>query len=133
MDQTQPQVQNQTTNTKLTFEDNVIKKIAGITANDIDGIISLSGNVFSELTDKMTSGDDPTKGVSVDVGEKQVAIKMDATIEYGRSAQKVFDQVFAKVKAALKEMTGLSLVDFELHVNDIKTKKELSDKQKQSN
>lgn len=94
----------------------------------MDGIVSLDGNVFSELTNKITPGeDDPKTGINVDVGEKQVAIKMDATIEYGQNAQKVFEKVFVKVKAAIKEMTGLSVVDFELHVNDIKTKKELSD------
>ncbi|KRO10149.1 hypothetical protein IV59_GL002170 [Paucilactobacillus hokkaidonensis] len=125
MDQTQTENQP---NMKLTFEDDVIKKITGITANEVDGIVSLDGNVFSELTNKITPGeDDPKTGINVDVGEKQVAIKMDATIEYGQNAQKVFEKVFVKVKAAIKEMTGLSVVDFELHVNDIKTKKELSD------
>lgn len=121
MDQTQTENQP---NMKLTFEDDVIKKITGITANEVDGIVSLDGNVFSELTNKITPGeDDPKTGINVDVGEKQVAIKMDATIEYGQNAQKVFEKVFVKVKAAIKEMTGLSVVDFELHVNDIKTKK----------
>ncbi|WP_137597632.1 Asp23/Gls24 family envelope stress response protein [Paucilactobacillus kaifaensis] len=127
----QPQTQTQEPNKKLTFEDDVIKKIAGITADEVEGIVSLDGNVFTELTEKITSGEDKTKGIEVDVGEQQVAINMDATIEYGRSAQKVFDQVFTRVKSSIKEMTGLTLVDFELHINDIKTKKELADKQKE--
>jgi Uncharacterized protein conserved in bacteria len=42
--------------TNLTFDDQVIKKIAGITANQVDGIVSLDGNVFSELTDRITDG-----------------------------------------------------------------------------
>ena len=39
---------------KLTFDDQVIEKIAGITANQVPGIISLDGNMFSEFTDKLT-------------------------------------------------------------------------------
>ncbi len=60
---------------KLTFDDQVIEKIAGITANQVPGIISLDGNMFSEFTDKLTQGTDKTKGIEADVGEKQVAIK----------------------------------------------------------
>ena len=43
---------------KLTFDDQVIEKIAGITANQVPGIISLDGNMFSEFTDKLTQGTD---------------------------------------------------------------------------
>ena len=113
--------------TNLTFDDQVIKKIAGITANQVDGIVSLDGNVFSELTDRITDGTDPTKGIQTDVGEHQVSIKMDATIAYCKDTRKIFNEVVAKVQTALREMTGLSLVEFELHINDIKTADELKD------
>ena len=106
---------------KLTFDDQVIEKIAGITANQVPGIISLDGNMFSEFTE----GTDKTKGIEADVGEKQVAIKMDATIEYGKSAETIFKEVSSRVQKALREMTGLNLVKFEMHINDVKTKEEL--------
>ena len=104
---------------KLTFDDQVIEKIAGITANQVPGIISLDGNMFSEFTDKLT------QGTEADVGEKQVAIKMDATIEYGKSAETIFKEVSSRVQKALREMTGLNLVKFEMHINNVKTKEEL--------
>ena len=50
---------------KLTFDDQVIEKIAGITANHVPGIISLDGNMFSEFTDKLTQGTDKTISVSI--------------------------------------------------------------------
>ena len=50
---------------KLTFDDQVIEKIAGITANQVPGIISLDGNMFSEFTDKLTQGTDKAKGIEV--------------------------------------------------------------------
>ena len=110
---------------KLTFDDKKNKKIAGITANQVPGIISLDGNMFSEFTDKLTQGTDKTKGIEADVGEKQVAIKMDATIEYGKSAETIFKEVSSRVQKALREMTGLNLVKFEMHINNVKTKEEL--------
>lgn len=109
----------------LTFDDSVIEKIAGITATRVPGIISLDGNMFSEFADKVSSGNNMTKGINADVGEKQVAIKMDATIEYGKSAPKIFEAVCKEIDSALDKMTGLKLVKFELHVNDVKTREEL--------
>ncbi|KRL01281.1 Asp23/Gls24 family envelope stress response protein [Liquorilactobacillus capillatus] len=111
--------------TKLTFDDQVIKKIAGITTNQVDGIISLDGNVFTELTDRLTPGSDSTKGIAADVGEQQVALKLEATIEYGKNATQIFREVLSKVRQALTEMTGLTLVEFELHINDVKTRAEM--------
>lgn len=120
---------NQTTKTNvdqhLTFDDSVIEKIAGITATRVPGIISLDGNMFSEFADKVSSGNNMTKGINADVGEKQVAIKMDATIEYGKSASEIFEAVCKEIDSALDKMTGLKLVKFELHVNDVKTREEL--------
>ncbi|MBB1062722.1 Asp23/Gls24 family envelope stress response protein [Limosilactobacillus fastidiosus] len=109
----------------LTFDDSVIEKIAGITATRVPGIISLDGNMFSEFADKVSSNSNMTKGINADVGEKQVAIKMDATIEYGKSAPEIFDAVCKEVENALEKMTGLKLVKFELHVNDVKTREEM--------
>ena len=92
---------NQTTKTNvdqhLTFDDSVIEKIAGITATRVPGIISLDGNMFSEFADKVSSGNNMTKGINADVGEKQVAIKMDATIEYGKAHQKFLRQSVKKL------------------------------------
>lgn len=120
---------NQTTKTNvdqhLTFDDSVIEKIAGITATRVPGIISLDGNMFSEFADKVSSGNNMTKGINADVGEKQVAIKMDATIEYGKSAPEIFEAVCKEIDSALDKMTSLKLVKFELHVNDVKTREEL--------
>lgn len=129
---------NQTTKTNvdqhLTFDDSVIEKIAGITATRVPGIISLDGNMFSEFADKVSSGNNMTKGIDADVGEKQVAIKMDATIEYDKSAPEIFEAVCKEIDSALDKMTGLKLVKFELHVNDVKTREELKkDDDKQVN
>lgn len=117
---------------QLTFDDHVIEKIAGITASKVPGILSLDGNMFSELADKVSSGTNPTKGIDADVGEKQVAIKMDATIEYGKSAPDVFKAVCKEVDHELQKMTGLKLVKFELHINDVKTREELKADNKSS-
>ncbi len=116
--------------TKLTFDEDVIRKIAGLTAQQVDGIISLNGGALNEFASSLSSSDDPTKGISAEVGEKQVSLKLNASIEYGANAREVFHQVTRKVSQALTEMTGLELVQLELHVDDVKTKEELKPKSK---
>ncbi|MBD5069748.1 Asp23/Gls24 family envelope stress response protein [Ligilactobacillus apodemi] len=121
------ETKNEELERNLTFDDQVIAKIAGITASQVPGIISLDGNMLSEFTDKLTQGNDQTKGIEAQVGEKQVALKLAVTLEYGKSAETVFTEVSDKLTQALGEMTGLKLVKFEMHINDVKTREELKE------
>ncbi|MEJ1329543.1 Asp23/Gls24 family envelope stress response protein [Latilactobacillus sakei] len=111
-------------NSKLTFEDAVIAKIVGKTAQNIDGLLSMNGNFFSDIADRFRTDSDPTKGISVEVGEKQVAIDMTIILEYGRNARDVFERLTSAVTEAVESMTGLSVVEVNSHVSDVMTKKE---------
>lgn len=67
---------------------------------------------------------DPTKGIDAEVGDKQVALDMDATIEYGSDARKIFDEICTRTQNAIKNYTGLDVVELNLNINDVLTKKE---------
>jgi uncharacterized alkaline shock family protein YloU len=114
--------------TKLTFDDQVIKKIAGIAVSDIPGILGLSGNALTNLTDKFTNGSNPTKGVNAEVGTKQVAIDLDVIGEYGKNIAEVFAEATKKVSEAVKNMTGLDMIEFNMNVDDVMTKAEYEEK-----
>ena len=120
----QPKVQKR----KLTFEDNVIKKIAGNVSGDIDGILSMNGGLMSNIAERFRSDTDVTKGIDAEVGQKQVALDMEATLEYGADARVIFDQLCDRVYQALKQMTGLELIELNLNVTDIMTKREWANK-----
>ncbi|GAF41818.1 hypothetical protein FC83_GL002792 [Agrilactobacillus composti DSM 18527 = JCM 14202] len=123
MDQTLPTVTREMTR-KLTFDDNVIKKIAGTVAAEVDGILSMNGSFLSDIADRFRSNVDPTKGIDAEVGEKQVALDIETTLEYGSDARKIFDELCDKIHHALKAMTGLELVELNLNVSDVMTKRE---------
>ncbi|ANK61617.1 Asp23/Gls24 family envelope stress response protein [Loigolactobacillus backii] len=111
-------------NRKLTFDDSVIKKIAGTVASDIEGILSMNGGFLSDIADRFRSDTNPTKGIGAEVGERQVALDMEATLEYGADAQQIFDQLCDQIHTSLKQMTGLELVELNLNVIDIMSKRE---------
>lgn len=118
--------------TKLTFDDEVLAKIAGKTASNVDGVLSLEGNIFEKVTDRISKGDDPTTGVNVDIDDEnqKVSLKMDALLEYGKNAQSIFDKMVTKITTAVNEMTNMEVAEIKLNVKDVLTREEWADRTK---
>jgi uncharacterized alkaline shock family protein YloU len=115
--------QENTHQNTLTFEGQVIKKIAGIAANEIKGILSMSG-----LTDRFRSTEDITKGINAEVGEKQVALDLKVIVEYGKNVPAIFSETVNNVKKSVHDMTGLEVVEVNMHVEDVMTRSEFEAK-----
>ena len=117
---------------KLTFEDQVIKKIAGIASNDVKGILSMSGGFMSGLTDRLRSTEDITKGIDAEVGERQVALDLKVIVEYGKNIPSIFQDAVTKIKKSVHDMTGLDVIEINMHVEDVMTRSEFDAKSKSS-
>ncbi|MEW4239654.1 Asp23/Gls24 family envelope stress response protein [Priestia megaterium] len=120
--------QENTNQNTLTFEDQVIKKIAGMAANEIKGILSMSGGFMSGLTDRFRSTEDITKGINAEVGEKQVALDLKVIVEYGKNVPSIFSETVNNVKKSVHDMTGLEVVEVNMHVEDVMTRSEFEAK-----
>lgn len=118
--------ENTSLETVLTYNDDVLAKIAGNTVRDVDGVLSLEGNLIDSMTDRFSDSVDPTAGVKVDLDndEKKVKLSMDATLEYGKSIPTVFDKVTAKLCQALNDMTDLTPVEIKINIKDLQTREE---------
>ncbi|AOT00334.1 alkaline-shock protein [Exiguobacterium sp. U13-1] len=117
---------------KLTFEDQVIKKIAGIASNDVKGILSMSGGFMSGLTDRFRSTEDIAKGIDAEVGERQVALDLKVIVEYGKNIPSIFQDAVTKIKKSVHDMTGLDVIEINMHVEDVMTRSEFDAKSKSS-
>ncbi|MCI5840220.1 MAG: Asp23/Gls24 family envelope stress response protein [Peptoniphilaceae bacterium] len=113
---------------KLTFEDKVIAKISRISIEKIDGLLEMKGNLFDSVADRFTNADQSTAGVDVEVGEKEAAVDLQVILEYGVSAVKLFEEVKKAVKENVKKMTGLDVVEVNVHIVDVMTREEYKNK-----
>lgn len=109
---------------KVTYASEVIATIAGLAAAEISGVSSMSGGIVERLGIKS-----PTKGVRVEVGEKEAAIDLYMVIDYGVQIPEVAWKVQENVKKSIETMTGLSVVQVNIYIQGIDFQKETRDKE----
>ncbi|MGX1547079.1 Asp23/Gls24 family envelope stress response protein [Streptomyces adustus] len=64
-------------------------------------------------------GGSVTRGVKVEVGERQAAVDLDVVVEYGVSIVDVAGDVRTGVISALERMTDLEVVEVNIAVDDV--------------
>lgn len=99
----------------LKIADEVVGVIAGIAASEVEGVASMSGGVVSGLGE-MLGKRSFSKGVKVEVGERQTALDLFVVMEYGIRIPDVARRVQENVKRAVESMTGLEVVEVNVHV-----------------
>ena len=105
------------------FEDSVIEKIAAIACHEVPGVLDMKGGFFSGISEQF-GGYSLTKGISADVGEQEAAIDASIILEYGHSAPKVFEELKRNISQSVGQMTGLKVVEVNVRVDDVMTRKE---------
>lgn len=109
---------------KLSFDDKVIQKIVGLALENVDGLLSVEGGFFSNLTGKIINTDDATKGVDVEVGETQVAVDLKIITEYRKHIPEIYKEIKRVISEEVSRMTDLTVVEVNVFVVDIKTKEQ---------
>ena len=103
--------------------DDVVATIAELAAKEVKGIIGMSGGIADSITE-MLGKKNPTKGIKVEVGEKETAIDLYVVVEYGVRIPDIAWQVQENVKKAVETMTGLSVVEVNIHIQGVNIEKE---------
>lgn len=104
-----------------TVDDAVVAKIAGIAIQEIDGVHALGGGAaraLGTLREKVGQKD-LTQGVSVEVGQTQVAVDVTLVVEYPHPLQDVADRARDAVYTAIEDLVGMEVTEVNITITDI--------------
>lgn len=98
--------------------DEVVGVIAGIAAGEVDGVVGMSGGFVGDISE-ILGKKNLSKGVKVEVGEREAAIDLFIVVEYGVRIPEVAQKVQENVKKAVESMTGLKVVEVNIHIQGV--------------
>ncbi|NLK52682.1 MAG: Asp23/Gls24 family envelope stress response protein [Syntrophomonadaceae bacterium] len=102
----------------IRIADEVVSIIAGLAATEVPGISGMSGGVVGGIAEKLGRRN-LSKGVKVEVGEKEAAVDLDVIVEYAVRIPEVAIRVQESVKRAIESMTGLTVIEVNIHVQGV--------------
>ena len=92
--------------------------IAALAATEVEGVVSLTGNMTHELIAKLGMKS-LSKGISVAVDNGVVSAQVSLIIQYGYSVPEVSAKVQERVKSAIENMTGLMIESVRVNVSGV--------------
>jgi uncharacterized alkaline shock family protein YloU len=107
------------------IEDSVVSKIAGIAAQEVDGVrmgggsSQAIGGILSSVTGGSVGSGGQSRGVSVEVGEVEAAIDATLTVEYGKSIPQIAQAVRQNIINRVENLVGLNVTEVNVAVNDV--------------
>ncbi|MDQ3925047.1 MAG: Asp23/Gls24 family envelope stress response protein [Actinomycetota bacterium] len=107
------------------IENTVVQKIAGIAAQEVDGVrmgggsSQAIGGILSSVTGGNVGGGGQSRGVSVEVGEVESAIDVTLTVEYGKSIPQIAEAVRRNIINRVENLVGLNVTEVNISVNDV--------------
>ena len=107
-----------------TIQDGVVSKVAGIAAQEVDGVRMGGGGTAQAVGSVMSAvpgvgGASQSQGVSVEVGEVEAAVDLTVTVEYGRVIHRVAEAVRGNVIRQVENLVGLRVTEVNISVTDV--------------
>jgi len=107
----------------IKVSDEVVAIIAGIAATEVPGVAGMSGGIAGGIAE-MLGRKNLSKGVKVEVGEKEAAIDLYIIAEYGCRIPDVAWEIQERVKKSVETMTGLKVIEVNIHVQGVNIEKD---------
>lgn len=113
----------------VSFANDVVATIAGLATIEIDGVAGMSGG-FSGGLAELLGRKNLTKGVKVEVGKEECAIDLYIVVKYGTEIPSICKSIQTNVKKAVETMTGLRVIEINIHIQGVHIEKETKEEDK---
>lgn len=108
---------------RTSIADVVVVKIAGTAAREVPGVYDMGAGfsrTLGAVRDRVPGGrPNVSRGVKVEVGERQTALDLDLVVEYGVPIADVARDVRENVISAVERMAGLEVVEVNIAIDDV--------------
>jgi len=106
---------------KTVIVDAVVAKVAGIAAAEVPGVHALGGGAARVIGNirQAVGAKDHAQGVSVEVGETEVAADIAIQVDYPEQLQRVASDVRSAVSQAITELVGMKVAEINVTVVDV--------------
>ena len=118
MEQAKEMVKKDNSLGSIRIADEVVSIIAGLAATEVEGIAGMSGGIAGGIAE-ILGKKNFAKGVKVEVGETEAAVDLYIIVKYGVRIPDVALAAQENVKQAIENMTGLSVVEVNIHVQGV--------------
>ena len=108
-------------NNEIKIADDVVAVIAGVAVSEVPGVAEMAGGFAGGITEVLSGKKNLAKGIKVEVGEKDTKIDVNIIVEYGVRIPDVAFEIQNRVKKAVETMTGLNVVEVNVHVQGVNT------------
>lgn len=106
-------------NEEIKIADDVVSVIAGKAVSEISGVAGMAGGFAGGISEVFSGKKNLSKGIKVDVGEKEVKIDVNIIVEYGARIPDIAFEIQNRVKKAVETMTGLTVTSVNVHVQGV--------------
>ena len=110
-----------TENDGIKISDDVVAVIAGVAVSEVPGVSGMAGGFAGGISEVFSGKKNFAKGIKVEAGEKETRIDVNIIVEYGVRIPDVAFEIQNRVKKAVEGMTGLKVVDVNVHVQGVNT------------
>ncbi|MCL2678012.1 MAG: Asp23/Gls24 family envelope stress response protein [Clostridiales bacterium] len=102
----------------IKIANDVVATIVGLATTEVNGIAGMSGGIAGGIAE-LLGRKNLTKGVKVDISDKEVSIDVHVIMEFGVTIPQVAHNVQQNVKNTVESMTGLKVPYINVHVQGV--------------
>ena len=114
-------LESETAENTIKISDDVVSIIAGKAVSEVEGVSSMAGGFAGGITEVLSGKKNFSKGIKVEVGEKETKIDVNIIVEYGTRIPDIAFEIQNRVKKAVENMTGWKVLEVNVHVQGVHT------------
>ena len=104
----------------ISIENEVIARIAGLTAIDCYGIVGMAAKNVKVGFVQLLKRESLTKGIRINVNEDKISIDLHIIVEYGTNITAIAENIISTVKYKVETVCGIEVEQVNVFVEGVR-------------